>query len=176
MDEFTKAAQHLYDLARKDGSREVIVNGIAAAIRSTFERGRADQREQDSKLCDHEKAQYLKSAREFDTRGDSRMGTEETRCAVTAQILGELIRGHAKQENPAWQCGGCKYIERFSRHDLHKPCPKCGKTHYWTGSIADADIAAFANQVCIKCGKEGPTRYGGTCSRECEKTHEESTK
>jgi len=37
--------------------------------------------------------------------------------------------------HPAWQCSHCQNIERFPKSELHKPCPNCNRTHYWTGSI-----------------------------------------
>ena len=33
----------------------------------------------------------------------------------------------------------------------------------------DQDLPGRKSERCKVCGKEGPTRYGGTCSRQCEK-------
>lgn len=61
-------------------------------LKHAIEEAIAAEREACAKVCDEERSEYQKSMEEFDRRGDTTMGTNEARCAATAQSLAERIR------------------------------------------------------------------------------------
>lgn len=116
----------------------VTVDGILMSHQGieyhAFLAGAAWQREQDAKLCDRECEEYQKSMEEFDRRGNSRMGTNEARCAVTAQFLAERIRAQSSDER----------------------CPTC------QGLVVPCPLTACAQNVCL-CPRACALHPGDEC-------------
>lgn len=77
----------------------VDVEVFQAGAAHGYQAGRAEALEEAAKLTEHEAKEYVKSMKEFDARGDVEMGTNEARCAVTAEYLAVEIRALLKPTN-----------------------------------------------------------------------------
>lgn len=91
-----------YDVSLDENLRaelcDILETSLVELIETRIREARARAFEEAAKKCDLEQVEYVRSMKEFDARGDAHGGTNEARCAATAQYCAEAIRALAEKE------------------------------------------------------------------------------